>query len=130
MKRRRQRHDNDIINYHYRIYYFGGASMEHIINITQELTKTGNASYEVKMTVDKGDDVETIEFNYSDCNGIFPLYNSLINTIRGIEDCHVVLTTSDKRFAREVRGIPNKNARLLEILKQTQEIQSVTIDAN
>lgn len=103
--------------------------MEHIINITQELTKTGDASCVVKMEVESGENVEVIEFNYENTNFIFPYYNSLINTIRGVEDCHIQLKTDSEVFAREVRGNPNKNTRLLEILKNIQERQNITIDA-
>ncbi|MEI3606905.1 hypothetical protein SPD48_14470 [Pseudogracilibacillus sp. SE30717A] len=97
--------------------------------ITQTLEQKDDRDYQVKMTVDKGDNVEVIEFDYYDTNGIFPLYNALINTIRGIEDKHIQLETCNPVFAREVNGTAGKNSRLLEILKETQKIQGVTIDA-
>ena len=102
--------------------------MESII-ITQSLKQTGDRAYQVKMTVDKGDDVEVIEFDYYDTNSIFPLYNSLINVIRSIGDAHIKLETCNPTFAREVNGSPNKNSRLLDILQETKKVQGVTIDA-
>lgn len=99
------------------------------VSITQNLKGTGDGSYQVKMEVNHGEKIEVIEFNYSDTNGIFPLYNSLINTIRGIEDKHIELETCNPVFASEVNGSPNKNYRLLEILKETQSIQNVSINA-
>jgi len=100
-----------------------------IIIIKQELIQTGNASFTVKMTSEIEGNAVIRDFKYSDCNGIYPLYNSLINTIQEMENVHIDLETSDKRFASEVNGNPNKNARMLEILKNIQERQNITIDA-
>lgn len=99
------------------------------ITIIQELEKIDARAYQVKMTVERAEDVEVIEFEYNDTNGIFPLYNSLINTIRGIEDAHIELETCNPVFAREVNGSPNRHARLLEILIETKNVQGVTINA-
>ena len=103
--------------------------MENKISIKQELFNLGGRNYDVIMTVDRGDDTEVIEFNYEDSNGIFPLYNSLINTIRGIEDAHVELKTVNPDFISEITGSPNKNSRLLNILNDVKQAQGVTIDA-
>lgn len=104
--------------------------MRDTFTITQELTKTSEASYIVKMTIGSSDDVEVIEFNYNDSrNSIFPLYSSLISTIRGIEDAHIELTTCNQAFAEEINGSPNRNSTMLRILNETKEIQGVTIDA-
>lgn len=104
--------------------------MKSNIKIKQTLENTGNADYLVTMTIFKnGEDSEINEFEYNDTNRIFPYYNSLINTIRDYEDVHIELETDSKTFAHEVAGNPNRNTRMLEILKNTQEIQGVTIDA-
>lgn len=103
--------------------------MRNIINIKQEINKMADRDYQVKMTIEKGDDVEVIKFDYHDTNGIFPLYNALINVIRGIEDAHIDLETCNPVFAHEVNGSPNKNDRLLRMLKETQKMQGVTINA-
>lgn len=103
--------------------------MEHIINITQELTKTGDASCVVKIEIESDENVEVIEFNYENTNFIFPYYNSLINAISKMKDVHIELKTDSEVFAKEVRGNPNKNTRLLEILKNIQERRNITIDA-
>ena len=103
--------------------------MENTISIKQELFNQGGRNYDVIMTVDRGDDTEVIEFNYEDTNAIFPLYNSLINTIRGIEDAHVELETVNPDFIEEIKGSPNRNSRLLNILIDVKQSQGVTIDA-
>jgi len=104
--------------------------MGHTINITQKLTKTGDASSTVKMTIERGGIIEVIEHNYEDTNFIYPLYNSLIRTIDEMEDVHIELETNDKRFAHEIAGNPNRNSRMLEILRNKQERQNITIDAS
>jgi len=103
--------------------------MRNTIFITQKLTKTGDASSVVKVEIESDGNIEVNEFNYSNTNFIFPLYNSLINTISEMKDVHIELKTDSKVFAREVNGIPNKNTRMLEILKNIQERQNITIDA-
>lgn len=104
--------------------------MEHIINITQTITHLGGKKWQVKMVIESNDNSYETEFNYSDTNGIFPLYNSLINTIRQYEDVHINLTTNNAVFAQEVNGSAGKNSRLLSILNETKREQGVTIDAN
>src|SRR5699024_8997205 len=130
IKRRRQRHDNDISDYYYSIYYLGRVSMGHIIIIKQKLTKTGDASSTVKMTIERGGIIEVIEHNYENTNFIYPLYDSLTRTIDDMEGVHIELETNDKRFAHEIAGNPNRNSRMLEILRNKQERQNITIDAS
>jgi len=98
-----------------------------VSEITQELFDLGEREYRVEITTENG---EIHEFYYDDSNAIFPLYNSLINTIRRhFSDCHIELTTDLSQFAAEVNGTPNKNTRMLEILRQTQETHGVSINA-
>lgn len=98
-----------------------------VTEITQELFDLGEREYRVEITTE---DEEIHEFYYNDCNAVFPLYNSLINIIRRhLSDCHVELTTCLPQFAAEVNGTPNRNTRMLEILRQTQEAQGVSINA-
>lgn len=99
------------------------------IKITQKLIKTGDASYQIRMEVDSANDIEIIEFNYEKTNAIYPLYRSLIEVLKQYENVHIKLKTSSEVFVREVKGIPNKNTRLLEILKEIKERQNITIDA-
>ena len=100
-----------------------------VVNVKQELIKTGNASATVIITVDDGDTEETTEYQYSDTNFIFPLYNSLINTIADMEDVNVHLKTNDSRFAREINGNPNKHTSLLNMLQNVKERNQVTVYA-
>ncbi len=99
------------------------------IKITQELEQTGNASYIVYLTTTDGEDEQTKEFRYNDCNRVYPLYNSLINALDAYEGVHIELTTNYKRFSDEVNGRPNRNTRMLEILNNIKERQNITIDA-
>src|SRR5690625_3207544 len=99
------------------------------IKITQELEQTGNASYIVNMTITDGEDEQTQEFRYNNCNRVYPLFNSLINALDAYEGVHIELTTNYKRFAEEVNGNPNKNSRMLEILSNIKERRNITIDA-
>src|SRR5690625_4400774 len=95
------------------------------INITQELTKTGNASYEVRMTVNDAEESEI--FTFDNTNGVYPLYKSLIEIIKEYKDVTVNLTTSDSRFGKEIQGVPNRNTTLLDILKDVQERNEIEI---
>jgi len=104
--------------------------MGHIIIIKQKLTKTGDASSTVKMTIERGGIIEVIEHNYENTNFIYPLYDSLTRTIDEMEGVHIELETNDKRFAHEIAGNPNRNSRMLEILRNKQERQNITIDAS
>lgn len=104
--------------------------MGHIITIKQELKTTGYASSTVKMTIERDGFAEVVEHNYEDTNFIYPLYNSLIRTIDEMEGVHIELETNDKRFAHEIAGNPNRNSRMLEILRNIQERQNITIDAS
>src|SRR5690625_6380111 len=95
--------------------------MGHTINITQKLTKTGDASSTVKMTIERGGIVEVIEHNYEDTNFIYPLYNSLIRTIDEMEDVHIELETNDKSFSIEIAGNTNSNSSMIEFFIIYQE---------
>lgn len=99
------------------------------VKITQTLEQTGDASYLVKLEVDKGVDMEVIEFRYDRCNQVFPAYRSLINILPDYEDVHIELQTDSEALVREYNDLPNKNARLLQILKETLERQGITLDA-
>jgi|SRR5699024_489574 len=111
----------------YEDYEDVGVQGHKVSEITQELFDLGDREYRVGITTEDG---EIHEFYYNDCNAVFPLYNSLINIIRRhFSDCHVELTTCLPQFAAEVNGIPNRNTRMLEILRQTQETQGVSINA-
>lgn len=103
--------------------------MNDTISIEQELINKGGRDHDVIMTVDYGNDVETIEFNYFDTNDIFPRYNAIINTIRGIEDADVELICDNAVFVEEVNGSPNVNTRLLSILNDVKQMQGVTLTA-
>lgn len=94
------------------------------IEVIQTLHGVGPGNYEVDIEVDE--EVET--FYYSDSNAIFPLYNSLINAIRDFEDATINLTTCNPKFAREIQGNPNKNARMLEILTDLKIRNGLTIN--
>lgn len=100
--------------------------MRYTVKLKQKIEKVGDGSYVVEITINNS---TVSEFKYNNTNGIFPLYNSLINIIRGYEDVHVELETNNPIFAREVNGMPNKHTRLLGILNETKKIQRVTIDA-
>jgi|SRR5699024_2785176 len=102
--------------------------MGNVINIEQTIKRTGKGSYDVIMNIKNGSDTENIEFNYSQTNGIFPLYNSLINVIRKYENVHIELTTNNKIFAKEIKGSPNRNTSLLNIYIDIQKQQGVTLD--
>lgn len=103
--------------------------MLHAININQRLKQVGDRDYQVKMEIEDDGVIEVIEFNYTETNGIFPLYNSLINVIRQYENVHINLTTINQVFIREVNGSSGKNSRLLTILNETKQEKGVTIDA-
>lgn len=103
--------------------------MEHIINITQTIEQVDDRDWQVKMEIESEGGSTFTEFNYTDTNGIFPLYNSLINTIRQFKDVHINLTTSNQVFVKEVNGSAGKNSRLLQILNETKQEKGVTIDA-
>jgi len=100
-----------------------------LIKIRQEMEHKGNRDFKVILSVETGEDVETIEFNYFDVNSIYPLYNSLISFVREVEDAHIELETCNPNFASEISGRPNRNSTLLRILKDTQEMQGITIEA-
>lgn len=100
--------------------------MGHVVKLKQKIEKIGDGSYIVEITINNS---TVTEFNYDNTNGIFPLYNSLINVIRGYEDVHIELETNNPIFAREVNGVPNKHTRLLGILNETKKMHGVTIDA-
>src|SRR5699024_9063514 len=97
------------------------------ISIKQELIHKGGRNYDVIMTVDRGDDVEKVEHNFTDTNGIYPLYRSLIDTLRDIEDAHVDLITGNEAFVNELNGSPNRNSKLLSMFNDIKQIQGVTI---
>lgn len=103
--------------------------MENIISIKQELIYKGGRAYDVIMTVDRGDSKEEVEHNFTDCNGIYPLYRSLIDTLRDIEDAHVDLTTENDAFVNELNGSPNRNSKLLSMFNDIKQIQGVTVNA-
>lgn len=103
--------------------------MENKISIKQELIHKGGREYDVIMTIERGNDVEKVEHNFKDTNGIYPLYRSLINTIRDIEDTHVDLVTENEAFVEELNGSPNRNSRLLNMFNDIKQVQGVTINA-
>lgn len=99
-----------------------------IINITQTIKRIGQRDYIVKMKTEIEEGSIVQEFEYNDSNGIYPLYNSLINTIRQYNNVHINLMTSSKVFVEEVNGSLRKNGRLYQILEETKEQQSVEVD--
>lgn len=100
--------------------------MKKIIKIKQEIIEIDPGIYDVDIKVDEGD-IQVFEYN--DTNAIYPLYNSLIQVIKEMEDVHIELETSDKRFAIEISGNPNRNSRMLEILIEIKERRNITINA-
>lgn len=99
------------------------------IEIEQTITRTGLRSYCVKMTVKQKGLTEAYEFNFTNTNGIYPLYKSLIHVVRLFNNVHIKLKTQNKVFVGEVNGQAGKNARLFNILNDEKRENGVEIDA-
>lgn len=99
--------------------------MGNVINITQSITKIDAGIYDVEITVNSGD---SKIYEYSGTNGIYPLYNSLMRTLKEMNDAKINLNTNSAKFAREIAGTPNRNTRMLEILNDTKALKNLTID--
>lgn len=94
------------------------------ISINQTIDKKGAGCYDVEIVVNDG---EKKVFYYDDTNAIYPLYNSLTQTIMNMKDVHVKLNTNSRVFASEILGSPNRNTRMLEILNNYKERRNITI---
>lgn len=95
------------------------------IDITQEMHKTGNANYEITMTVNGGDPEV---FSYENCNQIYPLYKSLMDTLRTYTNVNVNLKTDNIGFMKEISGVVNRHTTLFSMMQELKELNNISIN--
>lgn len=85
------------------------------LEIRQDLQRHGPGAFSVIVSVTEGEVELSKEFTYYKTNKIFPLYKSLIATLRNYRDVDVMLHTDFPRLSREIKNI-EKAERPLSIM--------------
>lgn len=104
--------------------------MQQIIKVNQVIKQVTGRDFSAHLTINDGESIEEKEFQYVKANGIYPAYHSLLFVINKNENAHIELTTNNRIFAEEITGLPNINARLLELYQTAIKNKNVTIDVD
>jgi len=99
------------------------------IEIEQEVERHDPGHFSVIVTVTDGIVHTSREFSYFKTNRTYPVYKSLIATLRNYRDVDVVLKTGNRYITNEINTINESEGTLAKMLTELLFENNITIKA-
>lgn len=99
------------------------------IEIEQELERHAPGNFSVIVTVTDAEVVLSKEYTYYRSNKIYPIFKSLIATLRDYENVDVVLKATDRYMATEINSIHEAKGTLATMLAELLTQNNIKIKA-